>query len=85
MRSQELQLEPSVTPSRTSPSRIASVQKNAAAYAFHPEETLVIDERATRRPSQAVEDKLTQILGSTCVGVSHLRLKALVGSRTSQE
>jgi hypothetical protein len=45
------------------------------------EETLVIDERACRSPAQAVEDKLSQMLDTSCIGVSQLRLKDLLTVR----
>jgi hypothetical protein len=48
----------------------------------YSEETLVIDERALCSPAQAVEEKLSQMLESSCIGVSHLRLKSILCSRT---
>ena len=52
-----------------------------AAKANPAEETLIVDERAFRRPAQAVEDKLSRILETSCIGVSQLRLKTLLSSR----
>ena len=55
----------------------------AAASASFPsdEEVLVIDARATVRPAQVVENKLTRLLQEASVPVSHLQMRGLLRIR----
>jgi hypothetical protein len=56
-------------------------EKSSSTTTYFVEETLVVDERASRRPAQAVEDKLSQVLQTGCIGVSQMRLKSLLNNR----
>jgi hypothetical protein len=47
------------------------------------EEVLIIDGRANLGPAQLVENKLSNLLRSSPVPVSHVRLTALCGGRRS--
>jgi hypothetical protein len=60
-----------------------SFQSAARAKPPVVEETLVIDERASRRPAEAVEQKLCQMLGRSPIGISQLRMKDLLTARSS--
>ncbi len=62
-----------------------SVTPSLAVRVLNVEETLVVDERVYLRPAQAVEDRVSQMLESSCVGVSQLRLKTLVSTRSRHE
>ncbi len=64
--------------------RTHAAETHAAAKTGAVEETLVVDERAARRPAQAVEDKLSRALQSGCIGVSQLRLKNLLSARAKR-
>jgi hypothetical protein len=46
-----------------------------------PEETLVVDERCDRRPSELVESKLSRLLGGAVLPVSHLQMRGLLKHR----
>jgi len=45
------------------------------------EEALVVDERSSLRPAQVVETKLTRMLESGSVPVSHLQMRGLLRDR----
>lgn len=45
------------------------------------EEVLVVDDRATVRPAQVVETKLTRLLQEASLPVSHLQMKGLLRTR----
>lgn len=46
-----------------------------------PDETLVVDDRASVTPAQAIETKLTRLLQEAWVPVSHLQMRAMVRTR----
>jgi len=50
------------------------------ALASH-DEALVVDERSSLRPAQIVESKLTRMLESASVPVSHLQMRGLLKDR----
>jgi hypothetical protein len=60
-----------------------SVNKEATSTNL-VEETLVVDERSSCRPAQAVEDKLNRMVAVHAVGVSQLRLRKLLSRRTKE-
>jgi len=45
------------------------------------EDTLVIDDRSTLSPAQAVENRLSRILSDTSLPISHLQMRGLLRSR----
>ena len=50
---------------------------------FESEEVLIVDGRAKLGPAQLVENKLSNLLRSSPLPVSHVRLTALCGGRRS--
>ena len=69
---------------RQEPSPVLHASKKTpgpAQVAFASEESLVRDDRASVRPAQMVEAKLSQMLKGTFLGVSKLRLQNLIGRR----
>ena len=48
------------------------------------EERMIVDERSSQRPAEVVEERLSQKMGASCLGVSQLRLKTLISARTSK-
>jgi hypothetical protein len=48
---------------------------------FASEEGLVIDDRASLRPAQVVENKLTRMLQETALPVSHLQMRGILRGR----
>jgi hypothetical protein len=82
MRSQITNPTLSVSPLKKASVVSSSAKQSPTAGAAHLiEETLVVDERAFRSPAEAVEEKLSQLLEASCIGVSHLRLKSLLSDR----
>ncbi len=47
----------------------------------HRDEALIVDERASLRPAQVVESKLTRMLKDASLPVSHLQMRGLLRSR----
>ena len=45
------------------------------------EEALVVDERTSVRPAQAVENKLMRMIKNASLPVSHLQMRGLLRSR----
>ena len=54
---------------------------DALAATTSPEESLVVDDRCDVRPAQLVETKLTRVLGSSMLPVSHLQMRGLLRQR----
>jgi hypothetical protein len=56
-------------------------ERSESAPVFASEEGLVIDDRASLRPAQVVENKLTRMLQETSLPISHLQMREILRGR----
>jgi hypothetical protein len=56
-------------------------ERSESVPAFAADERLVIDDRASLRPAQVVENKLTRMLQETSLPVSHLQMREILRGR----